>query len=302
MFSSVSALIGRIENEMTGLGSLPLRDFGCRNVFGLEDSVPKAPWMNRKVSIVIALLVATTVAGALTAPAEAALVKIIHLDCAQWHARLALLAKRKAHPRPPGAHHFAGRRHRVRIHFVCDCKDGAADDSAVDDLPAGDGGPGRRAARATRRRSPSWGLRPVRRPHSAGPPSRPAPLWERAREARSRTPDPAPGPRQSLPMVRTPFLPATGPRSILQTRLRRRSRSRPVQTPLGPFPPLDPTTPPIASNVPEPSTWLLFGLGAAALVLAMKRRSDEPGRPMRDHAVGGYGGNRLDCRPPRRFQ
>ncbi len=105
--------------------------------------------MNRKVSIVISLLVAATFAGALIAPAEAALVKIIHLDCAQWHARLALLAKRKAHPRPPGAHHFAGRRHRVRIHFVCDCRDGAADDSALDDLP-GDGGPAAGAAGGAR--------------------------------------------------------------------------------------------------------------------------------------------------------
>lgn len=268
MFSSVSALIGRIENEMTGLGSLPLRDFGCRNVFGLEDSVPKAPWMNRKVSIVIALLVATTVAGALTAPAEAALVKIIHLDCAQWHARLALLAKRKAHPRPPGAHHFAGRRHRVRIHFVCDCKDGAADNSAVDDLP-GDGGPAGGA------RDPStfsvlgsssgssaafgWpafssgaalGAGAGGSEPDLGPGASPSPIA-------SNGSDPLP------PGDGTPFDPADPP--------------SPTPTPLGPFPPLDPTTPPIASNVPEPSTWLLFGLGAA-IVLAMKRRSDEPGR------------------------
>ena len=166
--------------------------------------------MNRKVSIVISLLVATTLAGAWTAPAEAALVKIVHLDCAQWHARLALLAKRKAHPRPPGAHHFAGRRHHVRIHFVCDCKDGAADDSALDDLPGGDGPAGGLAGGA---RDPSafsvlgsssgssaafgWPAFPSGGASGAGA------------EARSPTPDPAPGPRQSLRMVRTPFLPAT---------------------------------------------------------------------------------------------
>ncbi len=221
--------------------------------------------MNRKVSIVISLLVATTLAGALTAPAEAALVKIVHLDCAQWHARLALLAKRKAHPRPPGAHHFAGRRHRVRIHFVCDCKDGAADDSALDDLP-GDGGPA--AGPAGGARDPSALSVLGSSSGSSAAFGLPAFSSGAALGAGAGGSEPDPGPGSPLSPIASdgsgplppgdvsPFNPANPP--------------SPAPTPSGPLPALDPTTRPIAA-APEPSTWLLFGLGAA-VVLAMKRR------------------------------
>ena len=227
--------------------------------------------MNRKVSIVISLLVATTFTGALMTPADAALVKIIHLDCAQWHARLALLAKRRAHPLPPGAHHFAGRRHRVRIHFVCDCKDGAADDSAVADLPGSDGPPGGLAVGGARDPSTFSVLGSSSGSSAAfGWPANSGAASGAGAGAGSE-PDPGPSAWPS-PIVSngsdplppgevSPFDPANPP--------------PPTPTPSGPFPPPDPTTPPIPA-VPEPSTWLLFGLGAAVL-FAMKRRSDRKG-------------------------
>ncbi len=218
------------------------------------------------------------------APAAAALVKIVHLDCAQWHARLALLAKRKAHPRPPGAHHFAGRRHRVRIHFVCDCKEGAADDSALDDLSAG-GGPAAGPAGGDARDPSTFFVLGSSSGSSAafGWPAFSSSGASGAGAGGS-APDTGPGAWPSPiasdgsgplpPDDVSPFDPANPPSPTLPLPP---GPNPPGPTPLGPFPPLDPTTRPIAA-APEPSTWLLFGLAAAAL-FAMKRRSDEAARP-----------------------
>ncbi len=220
------------------------------------------------------------------APAAAALVKIVHLDCAQWHARLALLAKRKAHPRPPGAHHFAGRRHRVRIHFVCDCKEGAADDSALDDLSAG-GGPAAGPAGGDARDPSTFSVLGSSSGSSAafGWPAFSSSGASGAGAGGS-APDTGPGAWPSPiasdgsgplpPDDVSPFDPANPPSPTLPLPP---GPNPPGPTPSGPFPPLDPTTRPSVA-APEPSTWLLFGLGAAVVLGVMRRRDGAALRAM----------------------
>ena len=218
-------------------------------------------------SIVVRSLVALTLASGLMAPAEAALVKIVHLDCAQWHARLALLADRKAHPHPQSARHFAGRPHRVRIHFVCDCKDGATDDTPLDDVLGGgrasggsSGGGAQDLSAISVLGSSSGSSAAFGGPASSGD----------ASGAGAGGSGPGPDSGSWLPPI------ALGPPGPVPPDLG--GPFNPPDPPSGPFPPPDPTRPILA--VPEPSTWLLFGLGAAAM-LVMKRRSDASGRPAR---------------------
>ncbi len=241
-----------------------MRDWGCRSVLRAPDPLPKAIWMNRKASIVLRSLVALTIVSGLMAPAKAALVRIVHLDCAQWHARLALLADRKAHPHPQNARHFAGRRHRVRIHFVCDCKDGAAEEFASED-DLGGGAPGGLSGAPESYGASAFSI--------LGSSSGSSTAFGGAASFAATSGAAAGGsgsgsvPGSWLPPI---ALGPVGPGGV--------GPFDPTNPPSGSFPPLDPTQP--IPAVPEPSTWLLFGLAAAAL-LAMKRRSDASGQATR---------------------
>ena len=92
--------------------------------------------MHSKASIFVRSLTALCFALAAALGAHAAEVRIVHLDCEQWHARQALLAYRAAHPIPHVRHRFGPRR-GPRIHYVCDCVDGS-DESG--DASIGDAG------------------------------------------------------------------------------------------------------------------------------------------------------------------
>jgi hypothetical protein len=81
--------------------------------------------------------------------AEAEQIRIVHLSCEQWYARQAMLAERAAwrvthpvqhfgHPAGHARHRF--KHHGPRIHFVCDCVDGADQGNDTDNATDGYGG------------------------------------------------------------------------------------------------------------------------------------------------------------------
>jgi hypothetical protein len=227
--------------------------------------------MNRKSSIVVRSLVAMTFASGPVISADAGLIKIVHLDCAQWHARLARLAYRKEHPLPRQTHRFAAHHHRPRIHFVCDCKDGSvgdADTAAVatpDDVGVGGGvnallGGGASSAGDQSLLSSPGG--------SSGQTNSGA-------SSNASSESGSGGSGSAADSNSFPSLLASRPSGLLNPAYWPAKRISFIpHLPSGPSQPL--VSPPGRSaSAPEPSTWLLVGLGAAA-VLGLKRRRAGP--------------------------
>lgn len=241
--------------------------------------------MNRKSAIVLRSLVAMTFASGPVVTADAGLIRIVHLDCAQWHARLARLAYRKDHPLPQQTHHFVGGHHRPRIHFVCDCKDGSADAAEAADVAApdevGDGG-GVTALLGGASSQPFLSIPggssgQTSSAASSGASSEAASGgFGSTADSNSYASTPSIDPGGVDPYDPTPLSPNVIPFNP----------SPPAHFPSGPLlPPVDPPHP--IPGAPEPATWLLFGLGAA-VVLGVKRRRD--GAALR--AMGSPGARR----------
>jgi hypothetical protein len=238
--------------------------------------------MNRKPSIVVRSLVAIAFATASVDIADAAVIKIVRLNCAEWHARLALLDYRKEHPQPRRTHYAVGHSSRPHIHFVCDCKDGSADEgdardgSSTDDS---DGGVSALLGEAARGSDDQPLLSvPGTSSSSAGSPDSLASVSGGSWGATSGGAWSIP----NFPSFGSPISPyAPGP--LFHPTNAPSDPLPPDPTPTGPFPPSpdpDPTPPGPIQAAPEPSTWLLFGLGIAA-ALGLKRRRDGRAIPVR---------------------
>ena len=253
-----------------------------------------------KPALFVRLFVAIAFASAFVPAADAGLVKIVHLNCAEWHARQALLASRREHPLPQRAFHLAGHRPGPRIHFVCDCDDGSADagaaDSASPDDLAGGGGTIDAALGDSGRGSAD---QPFPSPSGGSSGSSGSFGWAASSSSGSSGGGSAGAGAASDPIAFAASLPwgrsdpsyPSDPSSPLDPAgpghfdpadpgspdLFPHTPNRPGPFDPGPFSPVsDPAHGPIPS-APEPSTWLLFGLGAAA-VLALKRRGGPAGK------------------------
>ncbi len=238
--------------------------------------------------------------------AEAEQIRIIHLNCKQWHARQALLAARAARPHPV-THHAIHRfrpRHGPRIHFVCDCVDGAdvgelggdsTDSLGGGALPvsSGAGGAGDFGQFFAAAGSPGGGFYAAGGSGSAGVNGGgsgggygiPSFLQGFSSSGGSSTPSGGLPTSPGGPSFSGGSLPSGDPSSPSDPSFSGDPSSPgdpsssgdpsspggdPTSDQPSPFPPWQPDPGPLPA-APEPSTWVLFGLGAGALA-GLKRR------------------------------
>jgi hypothetical protein len=214
---------------------------------------PKSLKAAARASIVVRTLLALTFACR-PIVADAGLIRIVHLDCDQWRARQHMLAHRKAHP--IGRH--ALRANRVRIHYVCDCEDGAEGVSPTDG--DGEGAAIGSAQRAASNGADILGLSFAASLGGSGSTGSFAGVLGGVG-----------GPSgNSSANTAFPWIPSDPLNPYPTT---------PSVPPVPSFPPapspvpVDPTPPGPVQAVPEPSTWLLLGLGSA-LLFGLKRRTN----------------------------
>ena len=226
---------------------------------GRRDDARRSMWADRirptvRTALAGIALAASATGATLPSAAQADQIRIVHLDCEQWRARQALLAAWAARPHPPRVRpaHHSFHRPRVRVHYVCDCvEDGGGGGGGAAYNKGGVSGGG--AAYSIG--GVSGGGAPFQTTGdgffagggwSGGGGSGGGATFPGFGGSTPTTPD---GPVSVLPL--DPGLPP-----IL----------KPDPPPIDP----GPIQPPA---VPEPATWLLAGLGAAALAALRLRRA-----------------------------